>query len=197
MKKEIAFFDFDGTITKKDTLFEFIKFTKGTFRFYLGFLLNLHFLIAYKLNLISNQSAKEKILQFFFSNTPVKDFKQCCKKFSKEILPGLIRPKALFEIRQLQERNVIVAIVSASPENWIEDWAFQYHLQLIGSRLEVTNEKITGKIHGKNCSGDEKVSRIKEVYDLSEYKVVAAYGDTKGDKSMLALARSSYYKPFI
>jgi phosphatidylglycerophosphatase C len=29
MKKEIAFFDFDGTITTKDTYLEFIKFSKA------------------------------------------------------------------------------------------------------------------------------------------------------------------------
>ena len=58
VKKGIAFFDFDGTITTKDTLLEFIKFSKGNLLFYAGFLLNLHFLVAYKLKIISNQAAK-------------------------------------------------------------------------------------------------------------------------------------------
>jgi phosphatidylglycerophosphatase C len=39
VKRRIAFFDFDGTITTKDTLLEIIKFQKGTLRFYTGFLL--------------------------------------------------------------------------------------------------------------------------------------------------------------
>ena len=53
MKKAIAFFDFDGTITTKDTLLEFIRFSKGRFRFYLGFLLYSPYLIAYKIKLIA------------------------------------------------------------------------------------------------------------------------------------------------
>jgi phosphatidylglycerophosphatase C len=196
VKKEIAFFDFDGTITTKDTLLEFIKFSKGHFRFYLGFLLHLPYLIAYKLKIISNQGAKEKMLSFFFSNTPLEHFTATCNAFSKNILPRLIRPKALEEIKRLQQKNVLVVIVSASPENWIENWASRYQVQLLASRLETRNQKITGKLMGKNCHGSEKVSRITEVYDLSQYHIVAAYGDSPGDKPMLQLATHAYYKPF-
>lgn len=35
--KQIVAFDFDGTITNRDTLLEFIKFAKGKTAFYLGF----------------------------------------------------------------------------------------------------------------------------------------------------------------
>ena len=87
-------------------------------------------------------------------------------------------------------------VVSASPENWIEQWSQNLHLELIASRLEVNEGKVTGKILGKNCHGNEKVSRIRELYDLSHYRIVAAYGDSSGDKPMLQLASKSYYKPF-
>ena len=196
MKKEIAFFDFDGTITKKDTLLEFIKFSKGNFRFYLGFILNLPYLVAFKLGIISNQSAKEKILRFFFHGMHAAVFKQHCEAFSKQVLPKLIRSKALQEIQKLKQNNIIVVVVSASPENWIEQWSQNLHLELIASRLEVNEGKVTGKILGKNCHGNEKVSRIREIYDLSHYRIVAAYGDSSGDKPMLQLASKSYYKPF-
>lgn len=197
MKKEIAFFDFDGTITTKDTLLEFIKFTRGRFRFYLGILLYSPYLLAYKLKIISNQSAKEKILGFFFSETPVVLFKEYCRSFSNKKLPKLIRPKALEEIHRLQKQKILVVVVSASPENWIEEWASANEVELIASRLEVKNQKLTGKILGRNCHGDEKVNRISELYDLSQYHIVAAYGDSQGDKPMLQLATHAYYKPFI
>ena len=197
MKKEIAFFDFDGTITTKDTLLEFIKFSKGKLRFYIGFLLNAPYLVAYKLKIISNHAAKEKILHFFFGGTPSENFKKYCSEFSKNVLPQLIRPKAMEEIKRLQKNNVIVVVVTASPENWIEEWASKNQLQLIASRLEVKDGKLTGKLAGKNCHGDEKVSRICAAFNLSEYNIVAAYGDTTGDKPMLRLATNAHYKPFI
>jgi phosphatidylglycerophosphatase C len=196
VKKEIAFFDFDGTITTKDTLLEFIKFTKGSFRFYLGFLLHFHYIAAFKLKLITNQRAKEKILSFFFKNTSVEKFTEDCVRFSNEVLPRLIRPKAMTEIRQLQEKNTIVVIVSASPEDWIKLWSEKNKLEIIASRLEIINGKVTGKLIGKNCHGEEKVCRITDQYDLSRYHVVAAYGDSGGDKPMLRLASKPHYKPF-
>jgi phosphatidylglycerophosphatase C len=196
VKREIAFFDFDGTITAKDSLLEFIKFSCGDFRFYLGFLFNLPYLIGYKLRFMSNQSAKEKILRFFFDGTSVEVFKEYCARFTKDVLPNLIRSKALEEIQRLKQKNTIVVVVSASPEDWIIDWANQLHLELIASKLEAFNGKLTGKILGKNCHGNEKVTRINELYDLSNYYIVAAYGDSKGDKPMLNLAEKAYYKPF-
>ena len=196
MKKGIAFFDFDGTITTKDTLLEFIKFCKGSFRFYLGFLLNSPYLVAYKTKLISNQLAKEKVLGFFFNDTPVDVFEKQCEAFTETRLPSLIRPGALAEIQKLKKDNYVVVVVSASPQNWIRQWADGNGVELIASKLEEKNGKITGKITGKNCHGEEKVRRIMEKYVISDYSAIHAYGDTRGDKPMLALATNSFFKPF-
>jgi len=194
--KQIAFFDFDGTITTKDTLLEFIKFTKGTMAFYVGFLLYSPFLVAYKLKLISNQTAKEKVLAYFFKGMPVPAFEEKCLAFAKQVIPGLLRPKALEEIKQLKEQGVQVVIVSASPENWIRPWASQVQAALLGTRLQTENGLLTGKIFEQNCHGNEKVKRIKACYQLSDYSQIYTYGDTSGDKPMLALGTNQHYKPF-
>lgn len=196
MKKGIAFFDFDGTITTKDTLLEFIRYCKGSNAFYAGFLINSPFLLAYKLKIISNQAAKEKVLQYFFHNTSADRFKEYCEKFAAEKIPGLIRPGAVEEIKKLQENGQTVVIVSASPENWISPWAEKLKVDLIATRLEIQNGLLTGKIQGKNCHGTEKVNRITNKYSLNEYSEIAAYGDTKCDLPMLALAQRPVYKPF-
>jgi HAD superfamily hydrolase (TIGR01490 family) len=196
VKKGIAFFDFDGTITTKDTLLEFIKFSKGTLPFYAGFLLASPWLVAYKLKIISNHSAKERVLRYFFRDTPVEQFDAWCTEFTDHIVPGLIRPKAVEEIRKLKSEGWVVVVVSASPEAWIRKWANALGTELIGSLLEVKEGRITGRIKGRNCHGPEKVRRIREKYAVTDYEVVHAYGDTSGDKPMLALANRSFYKPF-
>lgn len=194
--KGIAFFDFDGTITTRDTLLEFIKFYKGHFNFYKGFALHAPWLLAMKLKFMSNQVVKEKILRHFFRNENEEQFKDMCSAFNQQILPSLIRPGAIEEIHKLKSGNNIVVVVSASPENWIRPWAESMNLELIASRLEVKNGMITGKIVGKNCHGQEKVRRIKEKYNLSDYAEVYAYGDSSGDKDMLSLAKNAFYQPF-
>lgn len=196
MKKEIAFFDFDGTITTRDTLLEFIKFVKGSFYFYWGFIINAPWLLAFKLGIITNQHAKEKILKFFFSKMPVSVFNEHCEQFATKIIPGLIRPGAQKELDTLSQVGVTVVIVSASPENWIKPWSNKIRAELIGTLLEIENQKITGKIKGKNCYGEEKVNRINDSYLLNGYSTIYAFGDSKGDLPMLALANHVVYKPF-
>ena len=196
MKKGIAFFDFDGTVTSKDTLLAFIRYSKGTRGLLWGFFRNSLHLVAYKLNLASNQTAKEKILQFFFKNMPVEEFNSVCLQFSTLHLPGLIRKQAMDEIIKLQKEGTLVVVVSASPENWIRAWTDASGVQLIASRLEEKDGRITGKILGRNCYGEEKVRRILEKHQVNEYEIVYAYGDTRGDLPMLNLATRAYYKPF-
>ncbi len=194
--KQIAFFDFDGTVTTKDSFLEFIKYQKGTFKFYVGFLLSSPFIVAYKVGIISNQLAKEKVMRFFFGKMQVEKFQLACDEFSDKAIPSLIRPKALLEIKKLQEAGVEVVIVSASAENWLSNWCRSHGVSLLATRMQQNNGSITGKIEGLNCHGEEKVRRVHEAYDLSEYSKIYCYGDTKGDKPLLGLATFSFYKPF-
>jgi HAD superfamily hydrolase (TIGR01490 family) len=196
VKRRIAFFDFDGTITTKDTLLEIIKYQKGSFSFYLGFLLCSPFLVAYKLKIISNQKAKEITLRWFFGSTPEAFFREQCDAFAAERLTALIRPKALEEIARLKAANAEIVIVTASAAQWVQPWCRGHNLQLLATELEIKKERLTGKITGHNCHGREKVRRINAAYNLAEYDEVYGYGDTKGDKPMLALATFPFYRPF-
>ncbi|MBS1567115.1 MAG: HAD-IB family hydrolase [Bacteroidetes bacterium] len=195
-RKRIAFFDFDGTITTHDTLLEIIKYNRGVFSFYLGFLLCSPFLVLYKLKVISNQAAKEITLRWFYGKMPLEKFQQGCNAFEAEKIPSFIRPKAFEEIKRLKAAQAEVVIVSASAENWLGAWCERHDLRLLATKLEIKNNRITGKIEGYNCHGKEKVRRIQEAYDLSQYDEVYCYGDTKGDKPMLGLATFPFYRPF-
>jgi phosphatidylglycerophosphatase C len=194
--KKIAFFDFDGTITSKDTLLEVIKFHTGKAGFYTGFLLNSPFLIGLKLKLISNQAAKERIISYFFKGMPLASFQQGCDQFIDNALPAIIRAAALDEIKRLKAAAFDVVVVSASPSNWIKKWTDANGLGLIATRLQIANGLLTGCIDGINNNAGEKEVRIKAEYDLSKYDEIYCYGDSSGDKAMLALGTKAFYKPF-
>ena len=196
MNRAIAFFDFDGTITTKDSLLEFIRYVKGDAAFYFGFLLHSPILILYKIQIVSNHFAKEMILRYFFGKMEVDVFKKHCEHFINEKLPSLIRPKALHEIKRLQARGADVVVVSASPENWLGAWCSSIGTTCIATKLVIDHDKITGKIDGRNCHGEEKVNRIRSAYNLDDFSSVYAYGDTPGDRHMLSLATIRFYKPF-
>ena len=196
MSERIAFFDFDGTITTKDTMLEFIRFYSGSFRFYLGFLVTSPLIVAYKAGIIKKKTAKQQFLGFFFRGEPVEKFENKCRQFAEIVIPRLLRPKAVKEIEKLKEAGTKVVIVSASAENWIRYWANEKEIELMGTRLAVKDGKIAGTFHGENCYGDEKVCRIKEQFNLDHYQEILCYGDTPGDKPMLAIATHGFYKPF-
>jgi len=192
----IAFFDFDGTITSKDTLAELLKFFKGKFRYYVGIFVLSPMLIVFKLGLLSSHKAKEIMLEYFLRGVSISEFNAVCREFSETKLPSLFRKGALSEIRRHLQNNTQVVIVTASPENWVLPWCQQFNLECIATKLKVRNGKLTGKILGLNCSGEEKVKHILKRYNLSYYSKIYAYGDTAGDLPMLSLATDSYYKPF-
>jgi phosphatidylglycerophosphatase C len=195
MKKRLVLFDFDGTITTKDTFIEFIKFYHGPIRFATGFALLSPVLVAYKLKLLANWKAKEKVLTWFFKNESFDTFTSKCVEFTQSVLPKLIRPKALEAIHEM-EKDYDIVVVSASAENWVSPWCRANNLHVIATTLEIIDGKLTGRIKGKNCFGIEKVNRIKEKYDLVSYTEILAYGDSSGDKEMFELAHKHFYKPF-
>jgi phosphatidylglycerophosphatase C len=196
LSRAIAFFDFDGTITTSDSLAEFIRYQHGKAGFITGLIPVMPVIIGFKAGLVNRQVAKEKLMSAFFAGTSAQTFEQLTNSFVQERIPGILRPLAMEKLNWHKREGHEIVIVSASPSHWLEPWCRSHGFNCISTELEIVDGKITGKIKGKNCHGDEKVSRIREKYTLSEYTDIYAYGDTSGDKPMLALATHQYYKPF-
>ncbi|MBW8686901.1 HAD family hydrolase [Chitinophaga rhizophila] len=196
MKPAIAFFDFDGTITRRDTLFEIIRFQKGNGALYRGLAVLAPALALMKCGIISKQRAKEIVLQYFFRSTPVEQFREKCAAFCQDTLPGLIRETARKEIREHLSKGHRVVVVTASAQEWVKPWADSEGIECIGTQLEVKEGKITGRILGVNCNGEEKVRRIRQQYDLPAFGDIYAYGDTSGDRPMLQMATFGYFRKF-
>ena len=193
---KLVLFDFDGTITNKDTLFTFTRFAVGDLRFYVGLLLLLIPLVLQKIKLLSAHKAKEIFLSYFFKGQPLIDFDKTCHQFTKISLTECIRSQAITTIKSYQQSGSRIIIVSASPTNWILPWASSMGIEVIATLLEINQGKLTGRLSGKNCNGDEKVQRIKEHLNLQNFSEIIVYGDSAGDKQMLQLATKQYYKPF-
>ncbi len=192
----IAFFDFDGTITTRDSMLELIKFHHGKRNFLIGLSVLSPWMMAMKLKLISKQKAKEKLLTWFFKDYNVHAFSKICTAFTREKLPQLMNPAAAKKIVEHKRNGDEVVVVTASATNWIEPWCQQNNIALLSTPLEATDDKLTGKLAGLNCNDNEKAKRILKKYDLNDYSSVYAYGDTKGDKAMLQLATHAFFRTF-
>jgi len=193
---QIAFLDFDGTITTDDSLTKFIRFVVGDVKFIWGMILLSPMLTAYKLKFIPNYKAKQYMLSYFFKNMSEEKFMHVAREYSLNQINTILRPKALEKIAWHKEQGHKIVIVSASIECWLKPWCDENNLGLIATRLEIKEGILTGKFSTKNCYGIEKANRVQELYNLSDYEHIYAYGDSRGDKELLALANESFYKPF-
>lgn len=200
MKKKIYCFDFDGTLTTSDTLLEFIKYAKGRGRFLMVFLMYSPLLVMMKLHLYPNWKAKQQIFAHLFAGMRIEKFDALCHGFAEEN-QHLLRPKGITLMHEALVAGAQVFIVSASIDNWVRPFFDIRNLkgvQVLGTQIEVEDGKLTGRFKSNNCYGKEKVHRIAEVlksFERSEYEI-EAFGDSRGDKEMLAFADKGHFKPF-
>ena len=193
---KLILFDFDGTITRKDSLIAFIKYVVGDFNYYKGLLILSPILLAYKLKILTNSIAKEKLISHFFKGWDKIEFQSIADKYSIEKIDEIIKPEALKRIKLHQAKGHTVVLVSASIECWLKGWCKKNNIELIGTKLDIKNNKLSGRFSTKNCYGIEKVNRIKEKYNLSEFDEIHVFGNSKGDFPMLELGTHKYYKFF-
>lgn len=200
MKKKIYCFDFDGTLTTSDTLLEFIKYAKGRGRFLMVFLMYSPLLVLMKLHLYPNWKAKQQIFAHLFAGMRIEKFDALCRGFAEES-QHLLRPKGITLMHEALVAGAQVFIVSASIDNWVRPFFDIRNLkgvQVLGTQIEVEDGKLTGRFKSNNCYGKEKVHRIAEAlkpFERSEYEI-EAFGDSRGDKEMLAFADKGHFKPF-
>lgn len=200
MKKKIYCFDFDGTLTTSDTLLEFIKYAKGRGRFLMVFLMYSPLLVLMKLHLYPNRKAKQQIFAHLFAGMRIEKFDALCRDFAEES-QHLLRPKGITLMHEALVAGAQVFIVSASIDNWVRPFFDIRNLkgvQVLGTQIEVEDGKLTGRFKSNNCYGKEKVHRIAEAlksFERSEYEI-EAFGDSRGDKEMLAFADKGHFKPF-
>ena len=200
MKKKLYCFDFDGTLTTSDTLLEFIKYAKGRGRFLMVFLMYSPLLVMMKLHLYPNWKAKQQIFAHLFAGMRIEKFDALCRDFAEES-QHLLRPKGITLMHEALVAGAQVFIVSASIDNWVRPFFDIRNLkgvQVLGTQIEVEDGKLTGRFKSNNCYGKEKVHRIAEAlksFERSEYEI-EAFGDSRGDKEMLAFADKGHFKPF-
>ena len=196
MANALALFDFDGTLTTKDSLGDFILIAFGKPKTVIGGILLSPTLAGYALGLIDNSKAKQQVLKYFFSGMSVEKMQNLGERYAKQRLPNILRATGLDKLTWHQQQGHKIVIVSASTEYWLKPWTDVMGFDLLATQLEVKDHKLTGCYEGENCHGEEKVRRIKTAYDLDQFDEIYAYGDTSGDKPMLNLAQNSFFKRF-
>ena len=189
----LALFDFDGTISLRDNFSPFIYYSVDPLRLALGKVFLSPLLIAYKLGILSASDMRQRVARFGFRGRSTAEIQEMGLTYSVNELPKFIRPLALERIQWHKAQGDVVVVVSASLEVYLADWCKQQELHLICTRLESKDGVLTGGYHQGDCAGAEKLRRIREKFDIGDFQVVYAYGDTAEDREMMSIAHKAFF----
>jgi phosphatidylglycerophosphatase C len=192
----IAAFDFDGTLTCRDSFIAFLRWRAGP----PGFLAGLPALTGEALAYLiyrDRGALKTAAARRFLGPIAREELRGAAARFCEEQFASLMRPDALACWNAWGGRGARRVIVTASPEDLVAPFARRLGAQdLIGTRLAWDAEgRFAGRLDGPNCRGGEKVARLREALG-PDVRLAAAYGDTAGDAQMLAIAAERGYRVF-
>ena len=142
-------------------------------------------IILMLLHLYPNWKCKEKVFSYFFKGMPYKKFKELGEDFGNKFRNIIIRPSMKERLQWHLGQGHKVYVISASIEEWVIPFC-----QTFGN-ITVLATKVKPDLSGfasKNCYGQEKVNRLLEMEPERNTYTLYAYGDSRGDKEMLAFS---------
>ena len=196
----IAAFDFDGTLTKRDTFMPFLARGLGWPRFLLALLKCLPWLAAFALRLTPNHVAKQKLMLATLKNKTTAQMNDWTSRWLTQDFPGQLQSWTMARLAEHQQQGHCCVMVSASPDIYLKRVAQQLGFDaLLCTEMAVVDGRLTGLMKTPNCHGEQKVLRLKawmvERFGADpEGATLYAYGDTSGDKPMLRMAAHAFYR---
>jgi HAD superfamily hydrolase (TIGR01490 family) len=192
----VAAFDFDGTVTDRDSMFPFLRYAAGHTKYYWRIASQLPTLVGYLMGRVDNNTAKERVLTRFFAGVPVEALNTIGNRFAEQVLPGMVRSSAMERLAWHKASGHRCVLISASLQLYLQPWAHRAGFDaVIGSQFELRGGRyITGRLADGNCHGAEKVRRLLAMMGERDSFRLYAYGDSRGDRELLECADRAYYR---
>ena len=189
--KNLALFDFDGTLCKKDSFTGFIFYALSKRHIVKQGIKILPWIQAYYLNVYSAPAMRSRLFRAMFSNANALELQQMAREYATSLMSQLNR-SLLKQLKQHQALGDDVVLVSASVDVYLKHVCELLNIDLICTHTEQINNIYTGQYTTPDCSSEQKRQRILERYHLADYAVIYAYGNSHEDQEMLALADHGY-----
>lgn len=189
-KKQIAAFDFDGTLISRDSLFIVARHILGRRKMLKAIVRTLPAILRWKLKLgVSNSQAKEKLISNFYKGMPI----DTLTRAGYELGPtfnSLIRRDVIQHLEMHRAAGHTLVIVTASIGEWIRPWALEKGISaVLATEAEVDSAgRLTGRFSTPNCYGQEKVHRFLDHFPNRDSYTLWAYGDSSGDEPLLSIS---------
>lgn len=192
----IVAFDFDGTLTVRDSFTQFLRWRTGAGGWFRGLARMTPDLATYARDRDRGR-LKAASVREFLKGTPRAQLEADAEAFAGQVWPGFLRYDALACWKDWGAKGAYRVIVTASPETTVAPFARRLEAEaLLGTPLVFdADDRVTGAFAGPNCRGEEKVRRLRAAFG-DDMSLAAAYGDTSGDTEMLAMADEPGFRRF-
>lgn len=188
-QRTVAAFDFDGTLTTSDSLRDFVRHTVGDARFAIAVLRASPWLAGLGLGLCDRADAKARFLGAALGGISKEELQRAAQGYAGAKLLALVRPEMVERVRTHQRLGHTLVLVSASPALYLEPWAAGLGFDaVLATALAFPDGRFSGQLASPNCWGPEKVRRLQQWFGDDRPARLFAYGDSRGDREMLALA---------
>jgi phosphatidylglycerophosphatase C len=189
--RTVAAFDFDGTLSKRDTLVPFLARVVGWPRVARAALSDSPRLALMTFGRGDRDAAKERLLVKCLGGLRYDVVAREGNAYATEVFERRLRPDVLVRLEQHRRDGHEIVLVSASLEVYLDEIGRDLGVHaVLCTRLEVDEHgRITGRMAGGNCRGPNKVTRLRAYLgNEGDDLVLYAYGNSSGDDDLLALA---------
>lgn len=190
---DLALFDFDGTLTTRETFPDFMRHAVSRPRLLAGGVLLAPVIFGYRRGWIGGDPTRASIVQVGLRGVDAIRLRARGEMFAREVLPTVLRPEAMARLQWHRDRGDRVVVVSGGLDVYLAPWCATQGVELACSVLAERGGRITGYA-GAQCVGEQKVRRVRALCDPLAYAAVHAYGDTHEDLAMLAMAHHRTYR---
>jgi phosphatidylglycerophosphatase C len=194
MTTAVAAFDFDGTLTRSDSVVPFLQLVAGRRALATGLARRGH-RVAAALAHRDRDRLRALATEIVFRDVSIETVESQARAYGHELGEDGLRPDTVKRLGWHLDQGHRVVIVSASYEQYVQVVAERLGVSgVVATRLEVGSDgRCTGRLDGRNCRADEKLRRL-DIW-LSEQGLTRAevelwaYGDTAGDRELLDAAQ--------
>lgn len=190
----IAAFDFDGTLTHRDTLFGFLRFACGSTALGRALARSTPTVVRARLGRSPTDAAlrdagKERMLHHLFAGRDEAWFHDRGAAYA-HTLGARLRPDMVKRLDWHRRRGHRLVIVSASLHTYLRHFGAEHGFdEVIAVELEARDGVLTGALRGPNVRGPEKAVRLRSWMEgVGAAGEIWAYGNSTGDRELLAMS---------
>lgn len=190
VRRGVAAFDFDGTISRRDTLGPFLARVAGPGAFLSTMAVRSPWFGAVVLGRANRDAEKEAVIARLLGGRTAASIAAAGRAYADHLWNrAAFRPEMLERLAWHRAEGHAIVIVSASLDSYLVPLAPRLGVdQVMSCSLETDADGlVTGRLLGGNVRGIEKARRL-EAWLGSEPAELWAYGDSSGDDDLLALA---------